>query len=167
VQNYIHRLPPAEVIGIDHIYLTVSDLTLSERFYDQVLVEILGFRKSRFVLSNDEHLNYFNRHFGYVLRPRRNSGAFDPYTPGLHHLCFRVASISEVESVATHLRSRGVEATEARLYASINRHSPSKYRVRYRIKPPRSVFNPMNGTPHGSELRRTVCNRLDRLMERP
>jgi len=66
VQNYIHRLPPAEVIGIDHIYLTVSDLTLSERFYDQVLVEILGFRKSRFVLSNDEHLNYFNRHFGYV-----------------------------------------------------------------------------------------------------
>ena len=33
------------VIGIDHVYLSVSDLTRSCAFYDQ-LMEILGFHRS-------------------------------------------------------------------------------------------------------------------------
>ncbi len=35
-----------DVIGIDHIYVTVSDLAASEQFYDRVLIETLGFRKN-------------------------------------------------------------------------------------------------------------------------
>jgi hypothetical protein len=35
-----------DVIGIDHIYLSVSDLAVSERFYDTLLVDVLGFRKN-------------------------------------------------------------------------------------------------------------------------
>jgi catechol 2,3-dioxygenase-like lactoylglutathione lyase family enzyme len=58
-----------EIIGIDHIYITVSDLQRSESFYDHVLVEALGFRKNKFTLGGDPHIQYFNRHFGYVLRP--------------------------------------------------------------------------------------------------
>ena len=34
-----------EVIGIDHIYIAVSDLSRSEIFYDRVLLDTLGFRK--------------------------------------------------------------------------------------------------------------------------
>ncbi len=33
-----------EVIGLDHIYLAVSDMNRAERFYDQVM-QVLGFRK--------------------------------------------------------------------------------------------------------------------------
>lgn len=62
-----------EVIGIDHIYITVSDLQRSEAFYDRVMLEALGFRKNKFILGGEPHVQYFNRHFGYVLRPSRNS----------------------------------------------------------------------------------------------
>lgn len=81
-----------EIIGIDHIYIAVSDLQRSEYFYDQVLLETLGFRKNQFVLGDDPHIQYFNRDFGYVLRPSRSSAKHDSYAPGLHHLCLRVES---------------------------------------------------------------------------
>ena len=41
----------AEVIGIDHIYITVSDLDASERFYDRVMIDVLAFRKNRFSVA--------------------------------------------------------------------------------------------------------------------
>jgi glyoxylase I family protein len=105
-----------EVIGIDHIYVAVSDLDRSELFYDCALVDVLGFRKNKFSLNGDGHVQYFNRHFGYVLRPSRGSRNHDPYTSGLHHFCFRVDSISEVVEVANRLKGNGIEASEAKLY---------------------------------------------------
>ncbi len=77
-----------EIIGIDHIYVAVSDLAKSEAFYD-VVMEALGFRKNRFQIEGENHVQYYNRHFGYVLRLARSRGRHDPYAPGLHHLCFR------------------------------------------------------------------------------
>jgi glyoxylase I family protein len=109
--------PIAEVLGIDHVYLAVRTLALSERFYDQVLVEVLGFRKSGFALGGEPHVNYYNRQFGFVLRPAdAGTAAHDPRAPGLHHFCFRVNQISDVEQVAAALRARGIEASPPRLY---------------------------------------------------
>lgn len=105
-----------EVTGIDHIYITVSDLKRSESFYDQVLGDTLGFRKNSFSLGTDPHIQYFNRHFGYVLRPSRSSNGHDAYAPGLHHFCLRVASIADVVAVAQQLGALGISASEARLY---------------------------------------------------
>ena len=105
-----------EVIGIDHIYITVSDLEASERFYDRVFIEALGFRKNKFDISGDPHIQYFNRHFGYVLRPARLASKHEPYSPGLHHFCLRVESADEVQAVAERLRASGIDATQARLY---------------------------------------------------
>lgn len=105
-----------EVIGIDHIYITVADLERSEVFYDKVLVNILGFHKNKFILNSDPHIQYFNRHFGYILRPSRTQTTHDPYTPGLHHFCFRVDSIDEVVSIAEKLSEAGIEASQAKLY---------------------------------------------------
>lgn len=104
------------VTGIDHIYIAVSDLQRSERFYDLVLLQTLGFRKNRFALGGDPHIQYFNRHFGYVLRPARSRGEHDAYAPGLHHFCFRVESVADVAAVAAALRACGIDASEARLY---------------------------------------------------
>ena len=106
-----------EVIGIDHIYIAVSDLERSEVFYDRVLLGVLGFRKNKFTLGSDPHIQYFNRHFGYVLRPSRTHAAHDSYAPGLHHFCLRVDSAAEVAAAVTLLRGAGIEASEAKLYS--------------------------------------------------
>ena len=106
----------AEVIGIDHIYISVSELARSEVFYDQVLVQALGFRKNTFTLAGDPHVQYFNRHFGFVLRPARSPQLHDSCAPGLHHFCLRVESMDEVYAVAEQLRSAGIAASEAKLY---------------------------------------------------
>ena len=105
-----------EVVGIDHIYIAVSDLETSERFYDRVLAEALGFRKNKFAIAGEPHIQYFNRHFGYVLRPARVASKQEPYAPGLHHFCLRVESVDAVQAVADRLRMLGIDATEARLY---------------------------------------------------
>ena len=105
-----------DVIGIDHIYVTVSDLEASEQFYDRVFIETLGFRKNKFNLSADSRIQYFNRHFGFVLRPSRTSMKHEPYSPGLHHFCLRVDSAADVRDVANQLRALGVNATEASPY---------------------------------------------------
>ena len=107
---------PGEVTGIDHIYISVSDLARSEAFYDLVLIQALGFRKNRFALADDPHVQYYNRHFGFVLRPARSAVPHDSYAPGLHHFCLRVDLIAEVHAVAQQLRGAGIAATEARLY---------------------------------------------------
>jgi len=67
-----------EVIGIDHIYITVSGIAKSEQFYD-VVMSALGFRKNHFQLDGENHIQYYNRHFGYVLRQARSAGGHDPY----------------------------------------------------------------------------------------
>lgn len=105
-----------EVIGIDHLYIAVSEMERSEAFYDCVLRDVLGFRKNRFAIGNDQHIQYFNRHFGYVLRPARKSIQHDSYAPGLHHLCLRVESVEDVVAVAQALQDAGIAATRARLY---------------------------------------------------
>ncbi|NMF91194.1 VOC family protein [Aromatoleum petrolei] len=106
----------AEVIGIDHIYLAVSDLPASEHFYDRVLIEALGFRKNRFTLAGDPHIQYYNRQFGFVLRPARVATKHEPYAPGLHHFCLRVDSEAEVRDVAEMLRGFGIDASEPKRY---------------------------------------------------
>lgn len=106
---------PGEVIGIDHIYMAVSDLTRSEAFYDQVFAA-LGFRKNAFQLGGEVHIQYYNQHFGYVLRPARIARAHDPYSPGLHHLCFRVDTAGDVERVANRLNANGIAASAAGAY---------------------------------------------------
>ena len=103
-----------EVTGIDHIYIAVLDLVRSEEFYDRVMT-VLGFRKSEFEIGGDPHIQYYNRHFGFVLRPARD-GRHDPYNPGLHHLCLRVESAADVEETVRRLRAAGIPATEPRLY---------------------------------------------------
>lgn len=105
----------ADIIGIDHIYVTVSDLVRSERFYD-VVMKALGFRKNEFAIDGDRHVQYFNRHFGYVLRPARNRVTHDPYAPGLHHLCFRVSDEATVRAVAAELKKLGIPVSDPKLY---------------------------------------------------
>lgn len=105
----------SEVLGIDHIYLAVRDLEASRRFYD-VVMKILGFRSGSFQIGGDTHASYYNRHFGFVLRPARAAAAHDPYAAGLHHFCLRVDSADDVDAIAAQLRDAGIAVTTPRLY---------------------------------------------------
>jgi glyoxylase I family protein len=102
-----------EVTGIDHIYIAVSEMARSEAFYDRLLLQTLGFRKNRFALNGEPHVQYYNRLFGYVLRPARRASAHDSYAPGLHHFCLRVDSVAEVQAAARLLQAAGIAASEA------------------------------------------------------
>jgi len=104
-----------EVIGIDHIYITVSNLERSERFYD-VVMKVLGFRKNHFQFEGEQHIQYYNRHFGYVLRPARFNGPHNSYAPGLHHFCLRVDSEKEVREAANRLKEQNIPVSEPRQY---------------------------------------------------
>jgi glyoxylase I family protein len=104
-----------EVIGIDHIYVAVSDLDRSEKFYDAAMA-ILGFRKNSFLNEGDRHIQYFNRHFGFVLRPAHSSSTHNPFAPGLHHFCFRVEDNADVDEVARRFGEAGIICSAPQLY---------------------------------------------------
>jgi len=105
-----------EVTAVDHIYVAVSDIDRSERFYDAVM-KLLGFRKGTKAINNERHLHYFNRVTQYTIRPARaGAPAHDPYSPGLHHLCFRVPAPADVDAAARALRELGVAASAPKLY---------------------------------------------------
>lgn len=109
-------MTPLDVTAVDHVYVTVADLPRSERFYDAVM-RVLGFRKGTTPIAGERHLHYFNPVTQYTIRPARpGAGPHDPYRPGLHHVCFRVASQADVDAAAQALRGLGVAATDPRLY---------------------------------------------------
>lgn len=115
-----------EVIGIDHIYVTASDLRRSERFYDQVMT-ILGFRKNTFMNERDHHIQYYNRHFGFVLRPAHHlQSKHDPLSPGLHHFCFRVEDCAVVDAIAEQFAENKVDCSSPRLYPE---YAPDYYAI--------------------------------------
>ena len=75
-----------EIIGLDHLYIAVSDFAQSESFYDRVM-RALGFFKGDRLIAGERHAHYFNRALQISIRPARSPGRHDPYAPGLHHLC--------------------------------------------------------------------------------
>lgn len=107
--------PVATVTTIDHVYLAVGDLARAEAFYDGVM-RLLGFRKGTKAIAGEPHLHYFNQVTQYTLRPARGAATHDSYAPGIHHLCFRVATRAEVDAVAAALGGLGIATSAPRLY---------------------------------------------------
>lgn len=103
-----------EVIGLDHIYLTVSDLARSRAFYDTVL-GLLDYRAMDAPIGGEPHRHYFNKVMQISIRPARR-GTHDPYAPGLHHLCLQVADAAAVDKIARLLRAVGIDVSEPALY---------------------------------------------------
>jgi catechol 2,3-dioxygenase-like lactoylglutathione lyase family enzyme len=116
-------LTDIEVIGIDHIYIAVSQLERSEKFYDRIM-PLLGFKKNTFQNEGDRHVQYYNRHFGFVLRPARAKATHDPLAPGLRHFCFRVADSATVDRIAQQFAGLGIECSAPQLYPE---YAPDSY----------------------------------------
>ena len=104
--------PVATVTTIDHVYVAVRDMDRSEPFYDTVM-RLLGFRKGTSPIAGERHAHYFNQVTQYTIR-RARGGVHDAYAPGLHHLCFRVATRGEVDALASAFAGHGITASVPR-----------------------------------------------------
>lgn len=104
-----------EITGLDHIYLTVQDLSASEPFYDK-LMQLLGFRKGIAPIGGEPHCHYFNRSLQISIRPARKKQQFDSYAPGLHHICLQVESRQEIDTIYEALRQIEVNASLPQTY---------------------------------------------------
>ena len=99
-----------DVVGLDHLYLTVSDFGRAAAIYDRVM-RTLGYFKGTRAIGGDPHAHYFNRGMQISIRPARTATAHDPYAPGLHHLCLQLRDRAAVDEARAFLRALGVEAT--------------------------------------------------------
>jgi glyoxylase I family protein len=112
----VEDMADIDITAVDHIYVAVSDIEQSGRFYDKVM-RLLNFRKGTKPIAGERHLHYFNRVTQYTIRAARSERkTHDPYGPGLHHLCFRVETTEEVDLVVEELGKLGIAATAARYY---------------------------------------------------
>ena len=109
-----------EVVGLDHVYVTVADFARSEEFYDR-LMAFFGFRKTDKQIGGEPHAHYVNRVMQYSIRPARGgSVGHDAYVPGLHHLCFQVPDRAAVDEVHATLTQWGIEASAPRVWDEYN-----------------------------------------------
>jgi len=114
-----------EIIGVDHIYITVSNIERSKKFYDPVM-DILGFRNNYIIINKEEHIQCYNKHFGYILRPAHLHVKHNAYAPGLHHFCLRVESKSDIKEITNMLNNKHIETTEPKLYKE---YAPDYYAI--------------------------------------
>jgi glyoxylase I family protein len=105
--------------GIDHIYLSVTDFSRSEAFYDAVM-ETFGLHKGDKAIAGESHAHYVAPAFQLTIRPARSSEPFDPYRAGLHHLCFQAADRAAVEECHRRLGALGVTVTAPAVYPEYN-----------------------------------------------
>ena len=118
-----------EVIGIDHIYIAVSELSRSEIFYDAVM-KLLGFHKGTDPIGGQPHAHYFNRTLQYTIRPAKSDAlSHDPLLPGLHHLCLQVQDTTSVDKAANGLRALGIAVSEPRIYPE---YGPDYYAIYFK-----------------------------------
>jgi catechol 2,3-dioxygenase-like lactoylglutathione lyase family enzyme len=100
---------------IDHIEITVQDMTVAVPFYDKLL-PLLGFDLQRRVSAvMEEHdmqvVQYEHPRLGFAINSPRKAFAGDTINrrkPGaLHHLAFRAASRAEVDRLHAALKAIG------------------------------------------------------------
>ena len=109
------RAAAPEILGVDHIYLSVGEFERSRIFYDR-LMKSLGFKKGTFPVGGETHCHYYNRNFQITIRPAHRRSKHDSYSPGLHHLCLRVANRAAVDDIAGRLRAIGIAIEGPRLW---------------------------------------------------
>jgi catechol 2,3-dioxygenase-like lactoylglutathione lyase family enzyme len=145
-----------ELLGLDHVYLAVSNFERSRRFYDR-LMNALGFKKGTAPIGGAPHCHYYNRNFQISIRPaRRGSRGHDSYAPGLHHLCLRVANNAAVDEIAQKLRAMKIATEGPRLWPE---YAPDYYALFFE-DPDGIRFEVMNYRS-GKKLVRKLWDQLD------
>jgi glyoxylase I family protein len=99
-----------EVLGVEHIDLTVKDIALSRAFYDKVLGE-LGFRN----FERNSYIFWSNALMTIAIREAsaaNRDARFDRYRVGLHHLAFRAQSRANIDAFHNFLVREKIEVLD-------------------------------------------------------
>lgn len=102
-------MEPIDVLGFDHVDLTVNDLERSRAFYEKVL-GALGFRLVK-PESDSGSVIFANAQTSIAIRPpseAQRGATFDRYRVGLHHLALRAARRQDVDRFHDWLREEGL-----------------------------------------------------------
>jgi catechol-2,3-dioxygenase len=94
-------------------------------YYDKIM-PVLGFRKNTFTNEGDLHVQYYNRNFGFTLRPAHDSTSHNPLAPGLHHFCFRVEDRPTVDRIAKRFSEMRIDCSVPQLYPE---YAPDYYAI--------------------------------------
>jgi len=116
------------VLGVDHIDLTVSDVSRATAFYDKVLGE-LGFRRVEST-SGELDVNWANGHVSigiYGAPPEERAAGHSRRRPGLHHLALRARTRGDVDRFHDFLRREGVTVLDPP--AEYPKYGPDYYAV--------------------------------------
>ena len=100
-----------EVLGVEHIDLTVNDVARSRAFFDKVLGE-LGFRK----FDRTDYIFWANAQMTIAIREAsaaNRDARFDRYRVGLHHLALRARSRADVDAFHDFLVRERIEVLDA------------------------------------------------------
>jgi catechol 2,3-dioxygenase-like lactoylglutathione lyase family enzyme len=100
-----------EILGVEHIDLTVNDVARSRAFFDKVLGE-LGFRK----FEGADYIHWANAQMTIAIREAsaaNRDARFDRYRVGLHHLALRARSRADVDAFHQFLVREEVEMLDA------------------------------------------------------
>jgi catechol 2,3-dioxygenase-like lactoylglutathione lyase family enzyme len=105
--------------SINHLDLTVSDLSVSEPFYDLILA-YLGFERLEAPPGTTSERATWHakdpaqRLFSLALcEARPGARSHDRFTPGLHHLAFHAESREDVDGLHRFLQENGVKILDA------------------------------------------------------
>jgi len=122
-------MKPIEVLGVEHVDLTVNHLWRSAAFYEKVLLT-LGFRRLEEDDTDAHDIRWANAHLTIAIRPAapdRADVSFNRYCVGLHHLAFKVRSHSDVDEFHRFLVSEGITVLDAP--AEYPQYGPNYYAV--------------------------------------
>jgi len=129
---------------IDHIEITVRDMSLAVPFYDKLL-PLLGFdlarRSSARIDEHEKHVvSYEHPRLGFAITsPRQGfrSDVINRRKPGsLHHLAFRAASRADVDRL--HAEVKGIGATIVSAPREYPEYTPAGYYAFY-FKDPEGI----------------------------
>jgi catechol 2,3-dioxygenase-like lactoylglutathione lyase family enzyme len=118
---------------IDHIEITVRDMSISVPFYDRLL-PLLGFvaesRVNAVIEAHEKHVvQYSHPRLGFAITSPRKAfegDAMNRRKPGaLHHLAFRATSRADVDRL--HAELRGIGATMVSPPREYPEYSPPGY----------------------------------------
>ena len=102
-----------EVLGVEHIDVTVNDLARSTAFYDKVM-PALGFKR---LPDNDRNnIRWANAHISFAIRPAAESergAAFNRYRVGFHHLAFKAKSRAAIDEFHRFLMRENLPTLDA------------------------------------------------------
>jgi len=106
-------MEPVEIIGVEHVDLTVNDLEKSAGFYDKVL-GALGFRRLEEDDAGEHDLRWGNAHLTIAIRAAaadQVGAEYNRHRVGLHHLALKARTRQQVDH--RFLRSERITVLDA------------------------------------------------------